>query len=393
MTYEYLKENNLIIYECIVGSQSYGTNTPTSDIDKKFVYLQPLDDILGTGYCEQITVDKDHVGFELRRFIELLAVNNPSVLELLNTPEDCILHKHPVFDKILQAKDTFITKKCYNAFAGYSRSQISKASGLNKLQNWEQEKVVRKDILDFCYTLDNYYGSKPWKQFAEVNLIDGKFCGLVKVPHMRDMYYVYYDQIAESCFSEKYSEDTRAVNKVKAIETFGCYGLGYKGFVKEDGNESNELRLSEIPKGEKPICVVSFNKDAYSIHCKEYRQYQTWLENRNERRYVEVNGHGQKIDGHKMMHFVRLVTMAKEIGLGLGVNVRRNDAEYLLDIRRGKYNLQELYDLADAQLRDLKTIFENSTLPDDVPDGFVDGLIVSIRREIYGLNKSFSDER
>jgi predicted nucleotidyltransferase len=32
-TIEYLKKNNLIIFEAIGGSIAYGTNTPTSDID------------------------------------------------------------------------------------------------------------------------------------------------------------------------------------------------------------------------------------------------------------------------------------------------------------------------------------------------------------------------
>ena len=32
ITYEYLKDNGCILYECIVGSQAYGTQTPTSDI-------------------------------------------------------------------------------------------------------------------------------------------------------------------------------------------------------------------------------------------------------------------------------------------------------------------------------------------------------------------------
>lgn len=36
ITYEYLKENDLILFETVVGSQAYGTETPESDVDKKF---------------------------------------------------------------------------------------------------------------------------------------------------------------------------------------------------------------------------------------------------------------------------------------------------------------------------------------------------------------------
>lgn len=32
ITHEYLEKNGLILFETIVGSQAYGTQTPTSDI-------------------------------------------------------------------------------------------------------------------------------------------------------------------------------------------------------------------------------------------------------------------------------------------------------------------------------------------------------------------------
>jgi hypothetical protein len=55
---------------------------------------------------------------------------------------------------------------------------------------------------------------------------------------------------------------------------------------------------------------------------------------KNDSRYVEVQGHGQRIDGKNMMHCMRLIQMSKEIGRG-GIIVRRPDAAELLKIRRG----------------------------------------------------------
>ena len=151
ITYEYLEQNGLILFECIVGSQAYATNIETSDIDKKFVYILPQDYILGTGYVEQLNVTKDITGWELKRFLELMGSSNPTVLELLNTPEDCIITKHPLFQYVLDHKVDFITKGCRNSFAGYAVQQIQKARGLNKKQNWEKNKMTRKDVLDFVY--------------------------------------------------------------------------------------------------------------------------------------------------------------------------------------------------------------------------------------------------
>jgi predicted nucleotidyltransferase len=41
ITHEYLVENGLT-FETIIGSQAYGTQTPESDIDKKFVLFYLL---------------------------------------------------------------------------------------------------------------------------------------------------------------------------------------------------------------------------------------------------------------------------------------------------------------------------------------------------------------
>lgn len=86
--------NKIILLNAIVGSQAYGTNTPDSDIDTKGVYLQDPMEVLGMEYKEQINLDKDACLYEVRRFLQLLCSGNPTMLELLYIPEDCILEKH-----------------------------------------------------------------------------------------------------------------------------------------------------------------------------------------------------------------------------------------------------------------------------------------------------------
>jgi len=393
ITYEFLAKNGLILFETVVGSQAYGTQTPTSDIDKKFVYILPMDNILGTGYVEQINVDKDFVGWEVKRFLELMGSNNPTVLELLNSPEDCIVTKNPLFDDIIAHKDEFITKICKDSFGGYARQQIKKAKGLNKKQNWEKEKVTRKDVLDFVYVIEGEK-SIPWKIWNNWRY-DEKFCGVVNVPNARDVYAVYYDLKAHMCFSESESVDDREHNKKIYKENFETVGLGYKGIIKtgEGANvaESNQLRLSSIPKGETPIAIFTYNKDGYTMHCKDYREYQEWLENRNETRYVETQEHGQRIDGKNMMHCIRLIRMAQEIGRGEGIIVRRPDAQELLAIRRGEVDLEQLIEMADKAIEEMDSIFDNSDLPNKVNPLLVDTLLTMIRKEFYGLQLNLTN--
>ena len=392
ITHEYLEKNGLILFETIIGSQAYGTQTPTSDVDKKFVYILPEDCILGTGYIEQLNVNKDYVGWEIRRFLELMASNNPTVLELLNSPEDCIITKHPMFDLILEQKDKFITKVCKNSFGGYAVQQIKKAKGLNKKQNWEKDKVTRKDVLDFVYVIKGEK-SIPWKKWnknkesPDGKLYDEKFCGVVNVPNARDLYVVYFDYDANNCFNERIPEHMREASKAWRKEEGHSMGFGYKGLVKtgEGANvaESNQLRLSSIPKGQTPICNIIYNKDSYSTHCKDYKEYEEWLENRNEQRYVDTQAHGQKIDGKNMMHCMRLIRMAQEIGAGKGIIVRRPDAQELLSIRRGEIDLDNLIDMAEEEIARMDEIFDNSDLPNSVDKDLVNDLLIKIRKSFY----------
>lgn len=152
---------------------------------------------------------------------------------------------------------------------------------------------------------------------------------------------------------------------------------------KENYGISNQLRLSSIPKGEKPICTIVFNKDGYSEHCKDYREYQEWLDNRNEARYVDTQAHGQQIDGKNMMHCIRLINMATEIGEGKGIIVRRPDAAELLKIRRGEVDLETLIETADAAIANMDSVFDNSDLPNSVDKSLVNDLLVRIRTEFY----------
>jgi len=359
------KENPNVIFKALVGSHAYGTNVEGSDHDYKGVYIQSPEDVLENGYREQYSLSKDETYYELRRFIELCCTGNPTMLELLYTPEDCILYKHPVFDKMIQERQRFLSKSCKYSFGGYAMSQIGKAKGLNKKMNWENSKVERKTILDFCYILTPV-GSTPlrdWLRLQRGDFTKQEFYGVSKIAHCRDLYYIYPKDKPE---------------------------LEYSGICNPD-ETSNELRLSSIPVSETiKYSAMSYNKDGYMEHCKDYKSYQTWLSERNTQRYVDVEEHGQKIDGKNLLHCYRLIETGIEIAKEKTINVRRNNANFLIEIRKGKHNLDELLTASNEKLKQLDEEFDNSDLPDKADRGYFLSLMVKLRKQYYAEEKNLS---
>lgn len=376
---DYIKNHNLIIFDAVSGSHAYGTATPSSDLDIRGVFILPKEEIFGLGYIEQVNDQKnDVVYYEVRRFLELVASNNPNILELLNTPEDCIRYKHPVFDLILKNRDKFITKLCRNSFAGYARQQINKAEGMNKMQNWEAKRVMRKTPLDFCYVIDGYktralktvLREKGWKQ---------ENCGLSAINHARDTYALFYDK--------KENLGYKGIQSPTYKDNPGKLPKGLKGsveFLTENLDKvSHKVRLSSIPKGQKHQFIITYNEDGYSSHCKDYKRYQTWKKERNKARWTDVKAHGQQIDGKNMLHCRRLLDMAKEIAQGQGINVRRPNAKELLSIRKGEVKLRQLLNQANAEIKEIDSLFINSDLPELVDMNFVHDLLIQVRTEFY----------
>lgn len=351
MTIHDIKSQNLLLFECVSGSRAYGTNLPESDTDLKGVFVMPKTAFYGLDYIPQVSSEKnDEVYFELRRFAELLYKNNPAVLEMLNVPEDCLLYCHPLFRPFLNTQ--FLSKLCKDAFAGYAVSQIKKAKGLNKKINYP-EPPARKTPLDFCFVAEKQ-GSIPVMNWLERQGMRQENCGLVHIPNMRDLFGLYYDSTGNR---------------------------GYSGILQKAN--ANEVALSNIPVGETPAALMSFNKDAYSMHCRDYRSYQEWVENRNETRYQNTLEHGKNYDAKNMMHTFRLLDMAAEMLESGQVIVRRPNRDELLTIRRGEFQYEELLEKAEAKIARIEALYYNSPLP-EIPDKvLIENLLVAVRDGFY----------
>ncbi len=349
MTLEEIRSKGLIVLECISGSKAYGLDTAMSDTDIKGVFILPKEDYYGLNDLKQINNEtNDIVFYELGRFMELLSLNNPNILELLNTPEDSIIYKHPVFSELKSGK--ILSKACQETFGKFALSQIKKAKGLNKkiVNPMNKEK---KSLLEFCY-VNHLHSSIPLLKFLETKKWNQKHCGLAAIPHMKDLYGLYYNE-----------------------------SLDFQGIFKNE--QSKEVVLSSIPKDIKQEALLYYNKEAYSSYCREYKEYWEWVNNRNEVRYQNTQSHGKNYDAKNMMHVFRLLEMACEIGRDNLVNVKRPNRDFLLEIKSGKYDYEELLNMADKLQMELIKAFENSTLPDKPDIDYINKMTYKMREQFY----------
>ena len=139
--------------------------------------------------------------------------------------------------------------------------------------------------------------------------------------------------------------------------------IGVQSFFEKDLILMNRAHNSQEAKNCLSIATQYFKNISVDLiygipNCTN----QEWLENRNEARYVETQEHGQKIDGKNMMHCRRLLEMAREIGEGKGIIVRRPNREELISIRKGEVDLQSLIDRAENDIVEIDELYKNSNL-------------------------------
>jgi predicted nucleotidyltransferase len=403
---KFIRDNNLIIAEAVIGSHAFNLHNEKSDVDMYGIFYLHKDDFFSlnhrvdTGFKDVVEKENPHdddiTYMEIGKFFELLNNNNPNVLELASA----IIKQD--FGGMIENLDMskILSKKCEKSFGDYAIAQIKKARGLNKkIVNPVGE--VRKTPLDFCRLMDNgqTYELRKW---LEKRNLDQKFCGVVNLSNARDSYGLYYDWVSHDLFSGIMNEDDVEEMKTDRRGMNLPMGHGFKGIENEDG-KSNEIRLSSIPKDwDKYVSLhikhipnhpdehpnieflgnISYNKDGYIKHCKDYEQYWKWVENRNPERYN--NNLKQNYDTKNISHCVRLLSVAKEIGEGKGLILKRtDDRQFLMDIKYGKVEYEVAMAYAENIMKDLPELYKNSNLP-DVPDyEYLNHALIEYRKSFY----------
>lgn len=129
------------------GSIAHGMYVPSSDprsIDDKDVmavsipglafyvadkFVKPGTDEVGfsnRGVYEKWIGKFDCVSYDLKKFVLMAANSNPNVLSLLYLPDQYYIHRTPLGDMLIKAREMFMSKQIYFSYTGYAHGQIHK---------------------------------------------------------------------------------------------------------------------------------------------------------------------------------------------------------------------------------------------------------------------------
>ena len=123
-----------ILARMVGGSHLYGLNTPESDLDERYIFsYTDIARIIGLDKTECIDSRDgkvDELGYEVRRFLQLLRKTNTQVVEMLFAPDESFTVLTPIFKKIRENKLQLIDQEqFYKSMRGYIQNEIRLANG------------------------------------------------------------------------------------------------------------------------------------------------------------------------------------------------------------------------------------------------------------------------
>lgn len=137
-----------VIYRATVGSRMHGLHTAESDYDYRDVFMLDLKSLLSpfgqTTHKRMSENGEDVEAFELRHFLKLLTSGNPTVYEILWSPQ---YEMDPAFKVLKDNKHWFLNTKTITAsHIGYADSQVGKylQKAIEDPSILQQENAVRR---------------------------------------------------------------------------------------------------------------------------------------------------------------------------------------------------------------------------------------------------------
>lgn len=336
------------IFETIVGSRAYGINADDSDYDKSGVMIPGLEYFFGTMKVEQFQgYETDKTIYEIRKIIRLISDNNPNCLDLLFSPDKCIIKITPYWERIIENSHLFLSKKCRFTFSGYAISQLNRIK-THRGYLMGNVPVKYPERRDYGLKETSIFETAQLKSLINIESLFEYVSEENRDIFIRQLDTVYADNIMP-IFKKYIKEDRKEVfipyiqNTLRSqLNTFTI--LGKCGYIKDEYLDQAEKEL------------------AYQNKLREWKNYEDWKKTRNKKRAELEKKYGH--DTKHSCHLVRLLRMGAEILENGKVYVDRSniDAEELKDIRNGLWSYEKIEEYANSMDQKLNKLYETSTL-------------------------------
>lgn len=325
-------------YLTISGSRAYGTNTLTSDVDYKGIYL-PAKDTYKNPVEQYEFNEPDAVIYSVKKFLGLLVENNPNIIEMLWTEEEDVAKIDERGRYLREIRESFLTKKVVHTFTGYAHAQLKRMETHRKwLLNPPTKKPDRKDFL------------LPEMPVVPKNQLDA---AKSKVTKKMDSWAI------------DFGPDVASHSKIYIMEQISDYLSEI-----EVSRDEKFILASRILGFEENFIEYMDKERRFEAASKEWKDYNTWLNERNESRFIGQVGYDCK-NGY---HLIRLLTMACEILETGNVVVKRPDANIYLDIRNGLWEYDRIMQYADELKSKTASLVKTCMLPNNVDSTFVENV-------------------
>jgi len=344
--------NERLIFLGIVGSHAYGTNLPDgiSDFDYSGVCIPTKDYYIGTQKFDQANkwVDEngnkiDKTVYSFDKIIHLCIDNNPNCLDNLFLPERCIKFISKEWQKIIDIRESFISKKCKFTFSNYAANQLEKIQTHRayllspvKEPTREQFQLPEKSIF-------------PMTQVEIIAKLAFNYLDI----NNREAFYREVNQVVDNELMTIFRKflDPSVVPSI--MQEFKKGQTEY--FRTFEAISSMYLKEEYISMAAREMKYIT----AY----KNWKRYKDWQTNRNPKRQALEAKCGW--DSKAGSHLFRLEKMGIEILEGKGVNVDRTqiDAEFLKEIRMGNHKFEDILEMSRVNQAKLDTLYITSKIP------------------------------
>lgn len=351
MTYDEAMKN--CIFRFLSGSHAYGMNTEQSDFDHRAVFIAPVSkafELFQTSFVGS--------GSTYQNLHEAL---DRIDLGLLEGAKECI-------KKALEIDKGDLKTNVETIDAPKSAGD-EQAHELRKFMKLAAE--CNPNIVEFLYVEKGITHTSPeWER-------------------IRDNRSIFLSKKARFTFGRY------AAAQLRRIETHRGYLLNPPGEkpsrasfgLPAEGKISTEVEKAIIgmpTEWVRPEARDLVSKErAYHHKLGEWKSYQEWASNRNEKRRELERKHS--FDTKHASHLVRLLRMAKEILTTGQVLVHRPDAAELLSIRNGAWPFEKVKEYAEAMELELDSLLKTTSLPQNPDWQGISDLYKSICRGRYGI--------